>query len=103
MQRRLANAARLMVSRNKRRYQYDGFDLDLTYVTDKIITMSFPSSGKMSFYRNPMSKVVRLLDTTYPNRYKVYNLCSEHSYSPSYFHGRVANFPIDDHNVPTCR
>ncbi|XP_046450372.1 phosphatidylinositol 3,4,5-trisphosphate 3-phosphatase TPTE2-like isoform X2 [Daphnia pulex] len=103
MQRRLANAARLMVSRNKRRYQYDGFDLDLTYVTDKIIAMSFPSSGKMSFYRNPMSEVVRLLDTKHPNRYKVYNLCSEHSYSPSYFHGRVANFPIDDHNVPTCR
>ncbi|KAK4016065.1 phosphatidylinositol 3,4,5-trisphosphate 3-phosphatase TPTE2 [Daphnia magna] len=103
MQRRLTNAARLMVSRNKRRYQHDGFDLDLTYVTDKVIAMSFPSSGKMSFYRNPISEVVRLLDTKHPNRYKVYNLCSEHSYNPSYFHGRVAHFPIDDHNVPTCR
>ena len=37
---------------NKRRYQMNGVDLDLTYVTKQIIAMSFPSQGILSFYRN---------------------------------------------------
>ena len=41
----LETAARQMVSQNKRRYQQDGHDLDLTYVTKRVITTSFPSSG----------------------------------------------------------
>ena len=50
-----------MVSRNKRRYQSDGFDLDLTYVTDRVIAMSFPSSGQMSLYRNPITVTFKFL------------------------------------------
>uniref|UniRef100_A0A6G5A9N9 Uncharacterized protein n=1 Tax=Rhipicephalus microplus TaxID=6941 RepID=A0A6G5A9N9_RHIMP len=55
----LTKGARLMVSENKRRYRQDGFDLDLVYVTDRIIAMSYPSSGKMSWYRNPIQEVER--------------------------------------------
>ncbi|KAM9674994.1 phosphatidylinositol 3,4,5-trisphosphate 3-phosphatase TPTE2-like [Dama dama] len=92
---------RRMVSGNKRRYKKDGFDLDLTYVTERIIAMSFPSSGKQSFYRNPIKEVVRFLDTKHPNHYQVYNLCSERAYDPKYFHHRVHRYLIDDHNVPS--
>uniref|UniRef100_A0A8B9S6B3 Phosphatidylinositol-3,4,5-trisphosphate 3-phosphatase n=1 Tax=Apteryx owenii TaxID=8824 RepID=A0A8B9S6B3_APTOW len=91
---------RRMVSENKRRYMKDGFDLDLTYVTDRIIAMSFPSSGKQSFYRNPIEEVARFLDTKHKDHYKVYNLCSEKGYDPKYFHYRVERIFIDDHNVP---
>ncbi|XP_016069079.1 PREDICTED: phosphatidylinositol 3,4,5-trisphosphate 3-phosphatase TPTE2-like isoform X2 [Miniopterus natalensis] len=99
--RHLEKLTRRMVSGNKRRYKKDGFDLDLTYVTDRIIAMSFPSSGKQSFYRNPIQEVVRFLDTKHRNHYQVYNLCSERAYDPKYFHYRVHRIMIDDHNVPS--
>ncbi|KAK2828671.1 hypothetical protein Q5P01_019705 [Channa striata] len=97
----LEKVTRRMVSENKRRYQKDGFDLDLTYVTDRVIAMSFPSSGKQSFYRNPIKEVVRFLDTKHEDHYKVYNLCSEKGYDPQFFHYRVERVFIDDHNVPS--
>uniref|UniRef100_A0A8D2BKJ3 Phosphatidylinositol-3,4,5-trisphosphate 3-phosphatase n=1 Tax=Sus scrofa TaxID=9823 RepID=A0A8D2BKJ3_PIG len=93
--------ARRVVSENKRRYKKNGFDLDLTYVTDRVIAMSFPSSGKQSLYRNPIEEVVRFLDTKHQNHYQVYNLCSENAYDPKNFHHRVQRYMIDDHNVPT--
>ncbi|XP_072259864.1 phosphatidylinositol 3,4,5-trisphosphate 3-phosphatase TPTE2-like isoform X2 [Pyxicephalus adspersus] len=96
----LEKVTRRMVSENKRRYQKDGFDLDLTYITDRIIAMSFPSSGKQSFYRNPIEDVAKFLDSKHKDHYKVYNLCSEKGYDPKYFHYRVERVFIDDHNVP---
>lgn len=50
----LTKGARHVISENKRRFQQDGFDLDLVYVTSRIVAMSYPSSGKMSWYRNPI-------------------------------------------------
>uniref|UniRef100_A0A8D3A8J8 Transmembrane phosphatase with tensin homology n=1 Tax=Scophthalmus maximus TaxID=52904 RepID=A0A8D3A8J8_SCOMX len=97
----LEKVTRRMVSENKRRYQKDGFDLDLTYVTDRVIAMSFPSSGKQSFYRNPIGEVARFLDAKHDGHYKVYNLCSEKGYDPQFFHYRVERVFIDDHNVPS--
>ncbi|XP_053236510.1 phosphatidylinositol 3,4,5-trisphosphate 3-phosphatase TPTE2-like isoform X1 [Podarcis raffonei] len=98
---RLEKLTRRIVSENKRRYTKDGFDLDLTYVTARVIAMSFPSSGKQSWYRNPIKEVARFLDTKHEGHYKVYNLCSEQGYDPKIFHYRVERIFIDDHNVPT--
>ncbi|XP_063570848.1 phosphatidylinositol 3,4,5-trisphosphate 3-phosphatase TPTE2-like isoform X1 [Pongo abelii] len=97
----LEKLMRRLVSENKRRYTRDGFDLDLTYVTERIIAMSFPSSGRQSFYRNPIVEVVQFLENKHPNHYRVYNLCSETAYDPKHFHNRVGRIMIDDHNVPT--
>ncbi|KAL1266645.1 hypothetical protein QQF64_002320 [Cirrhinus molitorella] len=97
----LEKVTRRMVSENKRRYQKDGFDLDLTYVTERIIAMSFPSSGKQALYRNPIREVARFLDTKHLDHYKVFNLCSEKGYDPKFFHYRVERVMIDDHNVPS--
>ncbi|XP_051765391.1 putative tyrosine-protein phosphatase TPTE [Ctenopharyngodon idella] len=97
----LEKVTRRMVSENKRRYQKDGFDLDLTYVTERVIAMSFPSSGKQALYRNPIREVARFLDTKHLDHYKVFNLCSEKGYDSQFFHYRVERVLIDDHNVPS--
>ncbi|KAJ8314351.1 hypothetical protein KUTeg_008912, partial [Tegillarca granosa] len=98
--RHVTKAARLTVSQNKRRYQKDGFDLDLCYVTERIIAMSFPSSGVRKLYRNPISEVKRFMDTKHTDHYKIYDLCRERNYDASIFHGRIERVDIDDHNVP---
>ncbi|KAG0278405.1 hypothetical protein BGZ96_002398 [Linnemannia gamsii] len=62
--------------------------------------MGYPSKSLEAFYRNPMSDVEKFLDSRHEGTYKVYNLCSERSYSDQRFHGRVAQFPFPDHSPP---
>lgn len=51
------NFIRKMVSGKRVRYIADGFDLDLTYITDRIIACSYPASGIESTYRNKIGDV----------------------------------------------
>jgi len=94
------SAIRQFVSKKKRRYKADGYNLDLSYVTDKVIAMGFPSESIESIYRNSLDEVRRFLEDKHKDHYKVYNLCSERSYDIQKFHGRVAVFPFDDHCPP---
>jgi len=94
------NWVRGLVSLNKKRFQEEGYDLDLAYIGDRIIAMGYPAFGFESCYRNAFPDVKKFLDSHHQNKYWVYNLCSERSYDPSVFEGRVSCFPFEDHNPP---
>ena len=51
------NFIRKIVSGPKNRFKEEGYDLDLTYITDRIVAMAFPASGVESIYRNPIDHV----------------------------------------------
>ncbi len=92
-----------MVSKKKKRYKEHGFNLDLAYITDRIIAMGYPSSGKEACYRNPRAQVRKFLDHFHPGKVKLYNLCSEREYDTDFFYGRVERFPFPDHNPPQLK
>ncbi|GAB5361920.1 hypothetical protein AAMO2058_000754300 [Amorphochlora amoebiformis] len=76
-------------------------DLDLTYITKRIIAMGFPATGLEATFRNPRRKVVEFLDKRHgKEHYRVFNLCAERScqYPSSVFHGNVLFYPIHSNN-----
>ncbi|CAD8203689.1 unnamed protein product [Paramecium octaurelia] len=88
-----------IVSKSKKRFKVDGFNLDLTYIEDNLIAMGFPAENFEAIYRNPMSEVQKFLNTRHPNNYMVINLCSERKYKHESFF-KVAEFPFGDHQAP---
>ena len=88
-----------LVSQDKTRFCYDGFDLDLTYITPKIIAMGFPSTAIEGIYRNNLEDVQNFFATRHNFHYKVYNLCEEKKYKDDYFY-KQGYFPFKDHEAP---
>lgn len=65
---------RHLVSGPRKRFTDGDFDLDLSYITPNIISMGFPSSGVEATYRNPINKVVSMLNLYHPDSYLILNL-----------------------------
>jgi phosphatidylinositol-3,4,5-trisphosphate 3-phosphatase/dual-specificity protein phosphatase PTEN len=88
-----------LVSKKKNRFCYDGYDLDLTYITPRIIAMGFPSKSIEGIYRNPLDEVKKFFRKRHLDHYKVYNLCEEKTYADDLFQ-KQGYFPFKDHEAP---
>lgn len=110
------------VSGDKKRYATEKFDLDLTYITERIIgkyndimiklygifinfilnilAMAYPASGVERTYRNDATEVAEMLKTKHPNHFRIYNL-TERDYDYSLFQDKVYLF-IPVHFFPFC-
>ena len=96
-----ANIMKRLVSKQKRRLQDDKFDLDMSYITQRVIAMGFPSVGCETIYRNSLTDVVNFFHVKHNDKVKIYNLCLEKDriYNKNLFSkSSVGLFPATDHN-----
>jgi phosphatidylinositol-3,4,5-trisphosphate 3-phosphatase/dual-specificity protein phosphatase PTEN len=63
----------MQVSKNKRRYEENGFSLDLSYMTPQLIAMGVPSDGVEGKFRNHVSDVYRFFETRHPGGFRAPN------------------------------
>ena len=100
-----ANIFKRLVSKKKRRLQTPFHDLDLCYITQRVIGMGFPATGCEKFYRNALEDTMNFLDR-YHQDYKIYNLCIEKGriYPRTYFPNKLVGlFPFNDHSPCPCK
>ena len=94
-----ANIFKRLVSKKKRRLQTPDYDLDMAYITERVIGMGFPATGCETFYRNSLVDLKAYLDR-YHGEYKIYNLCieKERIYPKNiWIDKKVGLFPFNDH------
>ena len=101
----LQEKIRQAVAAKKRRYHRDGFDLDVSYITDRCLAMSTPGFGAHKGYRNDMAEVSRFFNLYHYGKYRIYNLCEEFegNYHPAMLFFQMRRYAFDDHNAPTLK
>ncbi|EGG20132.1 pleckstrin domain-containing protein [Cavenderia fasciculata] len=96
----IVKAVRKTISADKQRFENETYDLDLTYICERVIAMSFPADGVESAYRNSIHDVSQMLNEHHKDHYKIFNL-SERKYDYGLFNNNVydwCGFP--DHHAP---
>ena len=94
------NCIKEIVSEGRIRMHKRNYDLDLVYITKRIIAMGYPATGCESLYRNSFKDVKQFLNEGHGQKFKVYNLCMEKNriYKKTAFGGPgVSLFPFQDH------
>lgn len=94
------DSVRELVSGNKRRLHTSEYNLDLTYITPRIIAMSLPAEGLEKLFRNSCDEVAKYMNLQHPRQYWCYNL-SGIPYNYDKFHNSVRDFPWPDHHAPS--
>ena len=95
----MVDFVREIVSGDKKRFVDRKFNLDLSYITPRIIGMAFPGSGFTSLYRNNINDVAEFLYERHGKNYIVFNLSGK-KYDYSKFMEKVLEFDWIDHQAP---
>ena len=92
-----------MVSRNRMRYNDGKYNLDLSYITPRVIAMGLPARGFHTLFRNSQNTVLQFFEEYHDYNLKIYNMCNDNFVDTKLLtlaDGRVrlAYFPFMDHN-----
>jgi phosphatidylinositol-3,4,5-trisphosphate 3-phosphatase/dual-specificity protein phosphatase PTEN len=93
------NWLRKIVSGKRKRYNDDQYNLDITYITDRVLAMSFPAQGFEQLYRNSICNVANFLKYKHKKNFRVFNM-SGRTYDTSKFDFQVESFKWEDHHSP---
>jgi protein-tyrosine phosphatase len=96
------NYIRTIISKNKKRFIDRKFNLDLTYITSRIIVMGYPTSFPQSVVRNSLTDVANFLNERHGKNYLLINL-SNKKYDISKFEGKVEEYQIAYHMPPDLK
>jgi len=79
-------------------------DIDLCYITSRVMVMSLPSKSKTTKF-NLLHETKSYLDHVHPGCYKIYNVSTdkEADYDPNDFNGPVERLALNSHSVPTLQ
>lgn len=92
-------------SETHKRFVGDSFDLDMSYITDRIIAMSFPAkSFSEQKWRNRIEDVKRFFQQRHFHAHKIYNLCIEkdRAYDEDIFE-EYAHWPFAEKHCPDIK
>lgn len=95
----MVDLIRTVVSGKKKRYIDTKYNLDLSYITQRVIAMAFPGSGLTTLYRNNINQVSDFLLERHGKNFLVFNL-SGFKYDTSKFYDQVLEFEWLDHHPP---
>lgn len=98
---------RKIKSHNRRRFvDLDkNFDLDLTYICDRMLVMSLPCVYR-AFYKNDIREVSRFFSTYHYGHFSVFNLCEEFEagghgcYDTNLLFGQVKKMRVTNDHPP---
>ncbi|RXM34484.1 Tensin [Acipenser ruthenus] len=77
----------------------ESYDVDLVYITERIISVSFPSGAEQQSYRANLKEVAQMLRSKHGDNYLLFNL-SEKRYDITKFNPKVLDFGWPDHHAP---
>nr|XP_020477284.1 tensin-1-like isoform X5 [Monopterus albus] len=77
----------------------ENYELDLIYITERIISVSFPSSVEEQSYAANLREVASMLRSKHGHNYLLFNL-SEKRYDINQLNPKVLDFGWPDHHAP---